>query len=660
MRSFPSRHARLLGGLSLIAIVAPAQAQETLETVEVTGYRLEENLPQILESQGTRVDEITADQVSNGGYVDIAQALQSLAPGVYVSPKNGPFDYVDVSFQGSRTQDVLWLVDGVRINNRLYGGTTPLDTLPSSIVDRIELVEGGQALFYGTEAAAGAVNVVTRGFSDTLDGAVTVGGDTNDSGHGDGYIRDSFGQSHFVVYADADVSDGYDPFRSEDYQPSGTDRSRSYYVYTAGGKYAYDFSKDLRFTVMYQHTSAKLDFAAPFLVAEAYNERDEDILSAKVDYTPSDDFQVFAKGYYHWWNSHYTEYDNVVGEPGALSTVEDHGYWGFSDYGVNLMAKFRPVDWADAILGFDSQNYTGRDAVLVIEQQTESVNAVFGQIATPAGLIDHTIFAAGIRYNMPSVGQTDTIWTVSGKHDFSDALFVRGQVGTAFRLPTAEELFANDPDDERGDPNLKPEKSINANLSVGGNLDQHHFRWEVIGFWRNVSNLIDYASFDTATDQAVFGNVPGIVQVRGGELDLGADFQDISADLNYTYAHSTEAGGPQIPAVPRQQLKLSVDYHPEDLPFGLTATFDYVGAENETGLWDGTEGYGDYPVVDLAGRYYLDTDRHNIISARLENVFDRRYATALSSGIRDADGSNYTYWNLGVPRTFEVRYTYKF
>ena len=58
--------------------------------------------------------------------------------------------------------DVLWLVDGIRINNRLYGGTTPLDTLPASMVERIEVLNGGQALFYGTQASAGAVFAARR------------------------------------------------------------------------------------------------------------------------------------------------------------------------------------------------------------------------------------------------------------------------------------------------------------------------------------------------------------------------------------------------------------------------------------------------------------------------------------------------------------------
>ncbi len=59
----------------------------------------------------------------------------------------GQFSYADVSPQGSRSGDVLWLVDGVRVNNRLYSGTLPLDTLPAHMIDRIEVLEGGQGRF---------------------------------------------------------------------------------------------------------------------------------------------------------------------------------------------------------------------------------------------------------------------------------------------------------------------------------------------------------------------------------------------------------------------------------------------------------------------------------------------------------------------------------
>jgi outer membrane cobalamin receptor len=637
-------------------------SSDKLEQVVVTAKKLEEELPDILASQGIHVDTVTADQIAKGGYIDVAQAMQYVAPGVFLSPKNGPFDYVDVSLQGSRTEDVLWLVDGVRMNNRLYGGTTPLDTLPASIVDRIEILQGGQALYYGTESIAGAVNIVTKAFSDTPDGAVSIGGDTNDSGHFDGYYRDAVGPNHFVVFADFDISSGFQPFPSQDIQPSDTDRDRAYHLFTVGGKYAYDFSDVLRFSTLLQHTTAKLNFSEPELVNEAFNDRDENILTAKLDYTPSEAMQLYAKAYYHWWDSHYTEFDNVIGSPGTLATIEDDGFWGFSDRGVNLMGKFQINSDFDGVVGYDLQNYSGHDAVLVIQQQTETDNAVFAQIATSPNLIDHTVLAIGTRYNMPNAGESDAVWSASGKHDFSDSFFVRGEVGTAFRLPTAEELFANDPDDERGDPNLKPETSKSANLSIGGNLGLSHFKWELIGFARDVTNLIDYASFDNTTDQSVFGNVPGTVRVRGGELQVGAEFPEFSVNLDYTYSHSVDESNQQIDGIPVQQAKASFDYHPEEQPFGLTLSAIFVGAEFATGL--GADGgraeYGEYPLVDLAGRYFIDAHRHHIISLRLENAFDRKYATGLGTAESDVDGSTYTFSNLGVPRTLEARYTYKF
>ncbi|MGZ3682013.1 MAG: hypothetical protein ACXVDI_25930, partial [Ktedonobacterales bacterium] len=42
--------------------------------------------------------------------------------------------------------------------------------------------------------------------------------------------------------------------------------------------------------------------------------------------------------------------------------------------------------------------------------------------------------------------------------------------------------------------------------------------WEVLGFFRDVKNLIDYDTFDPITNQDVFGNVAGVVRVRGGEI----------------------------------------------------------------------------------------------------------------------------------------------
>ena len=655
-----------LGCLGLIPLASAQPPPQTgaapagaLEQVVITG-RLEEDLPFDLQRYGTRVDVVTSDQIRNGGFLDIAQTLQSITPGLYISPKNGPFDYADVSLQGSRTQDVLWLVDGVRINNRLYGGTTPLDTLPAAMVERVVVLEGPQALFYGTQGVAGAINVITKQFSDTPDGAFALGGDSNDGRHIDGYFRNTLAGNHFVLYGSSDSSSGFQPFRDQDYQPSATDRDRGYNLRTVGAKYAIDPTAALRVSASFQHTEGRLDDAAPELVAAEFNQRDEDILSAKVDYTPGDTVQLFAKSYLHWWRSHFTEFDHDLQNPGILITIDDHDFWGYKDYGATAGVKLALQKGFEYYLGSDYQSYSGRDAVLVITQKSEHVHAFFGEVATTSDLLANASFAAGLRYNDPSVGPGATVWNVSGRLDLPRGLFVRGLVGSAFRLPTAEELFADDPNDERGNPDLKPERSTNVNLSIGGASAGRELRWELIGFYRNITDLISFDGFDAATNQSLAQNVPGKVRVRGGELVLDYAFaQTVSTSASYTYTRSRQTGDLQIARVPEQAAKASIDFHPAGRRFAASVSFNYVGKVFQS-VWDGREQFGNYGTVDLAARVYLDEGRHQLVTARLENAFDKEYATSLGSAQRDSDGSDYTYWNVGVPRTFQVRYTYQF
>lgn len=641
---------------------APPDA-DPLAPVVVTAPSLEDSLPAQIGKYGTRVNAVSGEQIRNLSYTDVAQSLQTHVPGLYVSPKNGPFDYVNVSLQGGRTQDVLWLLDGVRLNNRLYGGTTPLDTFPASIVERLEVIEGPQALFYGTQAIAGAVNVVTKPFTDDLNGAVSLGSNTIGGRHLDAFVSDGFGRHRVVVYGSADHSTGFQPFRDQDYQPSSTDRHRSYDVLTLGAKYQFQIRDDLRVSAHYQHTDGRLDYSLPYLIAEAYNRRQEDVLSAKVEYAPSEGVQLFGKAYFHKWRSHFTEFDNVVGSPGTLDTSDNDDAWGYKDYGLNAMARIALGPWLDSNVGYDFQTYSGSDAVLVISEKSEHVNALFAQLRT-SDRLPNTRLAAGFRYNIPSFGSSAAVWNLSGQQNLlGEALFVRGTVGTAFRLPTAEELFANDPGYERGNPDLKPERSFNVNASLGGNLtvgDKPRLSWEAIGFARNVSDLISDSGFDDATQQALFENTAGKVRVRGATALVEAKPLDaLSINASFTYSRAHDDNERQVDSVPVELAKAWVDYHPDALPFGLTASANHVGTVYRT-FGEDRESYGNYTIFDLAGRVFLDQPRHHTINLRLANVFGTEYATALGRASRDADGSSYTYWHLGVPRNFEARYRYTF
>jgi vitamin B12 transporter len=646
------------------------------ESVVVAAPRLEEELPQEIQRTGVRVQTITSAQIQNGGYYDVSQALQSLVPGLFLNPHAGAFGYVSASLQGSRTNEILWLVDGVRISNRLYNGTTPLDTLPAHMIERIEVIEGGEGLFYGTQAVAGVINVVTKAFTENTNGRAQTGFDTNEGGHVSAFARTAARGHRFVLFGSKDKADGFQQFPDADFQPSTTDRQRSYDVLSLGGKYAYDFSSHLRLSATYQRNDVTLDLLTPARsspsqvggLAGAFNERAEHIASTKVDFTPRGNAQVFFKGYYHQWDSHWSETRNVIGAPGAREVISDREFWGFKDYGANLLAKLAPSRGVEYLAGYDFQNYSGQDDVLLIAHNTETVHAVFGQVRTTTDLLKKTTLAAGVRYNAPTHAQNATVWNVSGRHDFTGRLFARGTVGTAFRYPDAYELFAVDPTCCFGNPNLKPETSTNVNGSIGGRIGAGPaaVTLEGIGFYRRVSDLIVDVDDGSGEGTTITANRPDRVRVRGLSLIASAALtSSVAATLGYTYTSSQRsnelAGGYSVIAgIPKNQIESTIDFHPASLPFGAMLTINRVGEMFDTVSGFGSVPSGDYTVLDLSGRIFLDTRRRHRINLRLENLFDERYNTLLRRGFRDDIATPFLAHTLGTPRTFHLSYGFSF
>ena len=168
------------------------------------------------------------------------------------------------------------------------------------------------------------------------------------------------------------------------------------------------------------------------------------------------------------------------------------------------------------------------------------------------------------------------------------------------------------------------------------------------------------------TQQDLFGNVPGTVKVRGGEVSLDASLNGVvSANVNYTYSSSKQDSGAQLPRIPKSVLKASLDYHPTSLPMGATVTLNYTGKQT-VGIAGVNYGYGDYTIVDIAGRYFLDRARHHELSLQLQNVFDTAYgrpgrgcADVSTDGPYDCS-SPYIYVNRGLPRTLRASYSYSF
>ena len=567
-----------------------AQTQAVDEEIVVYGTQIEESIPQDLSRYGNRVEIITADDIAERGFDGVTESLQMLVPGLHIRPKNGPFDYFDASLQGSRNSEILWLIDGVRITNRLYNGTSPLDTVPAHMIERIEVLKGGQGIFYGTQAVGGVVNIVTKEFRDEPDGDLRLGVNTNEGYGVSAFYRAGFGDHQFVGYASRDEAEGYQPYRDEDFQPSATDRKRGYDVNMIGLKYAFNATENARLSLQYQHTDNELDFMRAYLNYHTANERDEDIWTLKYDWQVTNEVGLFVKAYQHYWDTDYTRIYNVLdvnGDvTGELDVRNDRSYWGYEDYGLNAMAKFEPGGNFDYVLGFDHQNFSGWDDVWRIAELEEEVNAVFGQVRTTAAFMENTTLAFGVRRNEPSNTESSTVWNLSGQHNINDNLYVRATLGTSFRLPDAEALFLNElydadndgvPDDGYfaiGNPNLKAEESENINVAIGGSYER--LTYELIYYTRDITNYIDsYVPIVIGgVEGETFVNSDDEVNVDGFELISSFSINpSLQATVSYNQSNSElNSDGIQLTGIPDNELKLRADYTSQRLPATLRPT----------------------------------------------------------------------------------------
>ena len=635
--------------LSLGCLFSPLALAEndalTLDQQIVSAPSVESTTVAAMAQYGSKVELVSREQIERAGPgADISRVMQMFIPGFYIAPKNGPFDYGTYSLLGGRNDDTLVLLDGVRLNNRLYGGLY-LDTLPASAVERIEVLKGGQSLLFGTQAVSGVINIVTRSpqsrqASGQIDlGLGSVGGNAS-AARIERVLANGFGDLGLLAYVSHDVSDGYQPFRNRDLAGNVSDRQRGYEVSTFGGKAIQAFGDDARLELFYQYADANLDFARPVNNRKTMNDRVQQIATATFEQRIDERLSYFLKGHVNDWDTRYTRIDNRAG--GGRKVVNHEDYWGFTDWGLQAEGKAEFDGGHVLVLGADNQWFKGQDDVLVIDDNKAQAHALYVQLRPRIAALPAWHPSIGVRHEAMSGGNGATVGMLTSLYDLSDDWQLRGQYGTAYKLPNAEQLFVNEPGEEIGNRDLKPEKSRNAEIGLDyhGRLFARESSVSVTLFKRKITDLI-------TLDGAQWVNGQGRVQVRGFEADARIELNDrwsLQADMTRNLSESRS--GATLNDVPGFFARSRIGYESADRTWGAGGAIRYIGDVVSSRGVD----YGHYSVVDADVYGYLDKASQHRVGLLLENLFDRDYVTSRASNVD----------NLGRPFTAELRYTYVF
>ena len=89
----------------------------------------------------------------------VSEVIES-ASGVFVQKSGTVAGTHRVSIRGSSPKHVLILLDGQKINPS-GTGVADLNTIPLEMVEKIEILKGGQSAIYGADALGGVINIIT-------------------------------------------------------------------------------------------------------------------------------------------------------------------------------------------------------------------------------------------------------------------------------------------------------------------------------------------------------------------------------------------------------------------------------------------------------------------------------------------------------------------
>ncbi len=478
----------LLAALNPAPLRADEQDEEISEAemlgeVEVTAKRVNESL----DDPPVFVEQIDMKQYE-GRFVTTEEVI-SQAAGVSVRNFGGLGKLSTVSIRGSSADQVVVLVDGVRINPATGGGVD-LSSIPPDQIERIEIIRGGDSAFFGEGAVGGVVNIVTKRAGKPLSTAGVGYGSYNTFKAGAAHSK-AIEKLSYIVSANYLHSDGDFIFKNnngtefndgddyDDVRENNETDNRGALV-----KAAYTFSQRAEISGQNEFFSSDKGLPGMATFPSRYVHQKDIRNSSSVSLALSD-LPVFGLSFKTRLSHRYSfnSYHDPRGEqtgaplktrqneyaPEAEETIQyiwgDHQIW-------TLTGLYRNTRLLDA--EFDNPERTTWAAAL------RDQIYLFKNILTlvPAARYDEVSDMGGMWSPKFGLSIKPFSW-----------LIFKGNAGKSFRAPNFNELYFNH-GFVQGNPDLEPEKSVN--YDAGLQLVWDWLFFEGAWFRSEVEDLIEY------------------------------------------------------------------------------------------------------------------------------------------------------------------------
>lgn len=581
------------------------QIDSALITVVATGS------PRRIDQTGQPISVITAADLDRLQGPDITRALEQV-PGLVLSRNGGPGAFTGVRLRGADSEQVLVLIDGVRVEDvSAPGAGFDFGTLTAGGIERIDVLRGANSVVWGSAALGGVIAITSKDLSG-LEASAEGGSRGSFAGQAAaGLAKDTYALS---------LSGGYTTTDGVSAAATGTepDGARQWHL---GGKARLDLAPGLSLlaTARYADTRTDIDgYPAPnYTFADTPEYQTTRQASGRIGLRYLGDWLTLNTGF-ALSETRREYYDPTFG------TEPSYGYRGRS-HRADLTGRAQlPADFA-LDFGADSE-WTRYSGTLDAERRARlsSVHAMLGWYTSAVSL------AAGLRYDDQSQFGNAATLGANGTVRLAENLRLRASYGEGFKAPTLFQLLS-----DYGNTALQPERT--RSFDAGLEYAAGPVRAAVTVYRRDSRNLIAFVScyLETTgicTDRAngTYDNL-GKARAEGAEAELAlrptARFT-LRSLYTYTRARNLTPGnanfGKDLSRRPHHALTLSGDWETPLAGLALGADLRLISesfddAANTARLPGG-------PVATI--RASLPVHDRVTVYARVENLFDNRIPTA--------------------------------
>lgn len=481
-------------------------------TVSVVGR------PQLEASQQTSVLPVLNSQVP--GFFSTSRGVMGYGVATGASGQMSLRGIGGPAQAGLPTTGLLVLIDGHPQYMGLMGHPIA-DAYQTMMAERVEVLRGPASVLYGSNAMGGVINIVTRKMQeDGIRTNINIGAGSYGSIQTEATNRMRKGRFSSTVTASYNRTDGH---RAD----------MAFEQYGGYAKLGYDFTDNWK--VWGDVNVTRFNATNPGSVMKPYIDNDQRITRGMTSFALENHYEKTsgALSFFYNWGDHWiNDGYQPGGEPLQYRFNSNDQMLGVSWYqSVQLFQGNRLTVGADYFhFGGEAWNqfFDGHRET----SANKSLNEVAGYVDFRQDIAAWLTLDAGARVDYHSQTGTEFIPQVGLAFHLPENAEIKAMASKGFRNPTIREMYMFPPQN----PDLKPEKLWNYELSFSQRLMDNRLSYGLNVFYINGENLI--IRLPNPNGSGMLNQNSGEIENWGAEANVGYQFNPVwSVMANYSWLH---------------------------------------------------------------------------------------------------------------------------